>query len=75
MRAAFGRPSPTAVRPAGMDEWLMVYTIEGSGYRITDAVEATTASGTVALPPLNTLHRYGIARGSLWNFMWALFLA
>lgn len=53
----------------------MVYTIEGSGYRITDAVEATTASGTVALPPLNTLHRYGIARGSLWNFMWALFLA
>ncbi|OMF22255.1 AraC family transcriptional regulator [Paenibacillus sp. FSL H8-0548] len=60
-------------RPSGMSDWLITYTLEGSGYFRTPAGEESCSAGDVALLRSGVSHQYGTAPGSQWNFIWAHF--
>lgn len=57
-------------RPAGMNDWLLAYTLDGEGYFRTPAGEQRAGEGTLSLLRAGVPHTYGTAAGESWNFMW-----
>lgn len=63
-----------ARRSNGTKDWLITFTLSGSGfYRINDAQLRCNPGDIVLLPP-GTPHHYGTPEGSVWEFVWAHFL-
>lgn len=60
-------------RPAGMDNWLMFYTIDGEGYIRTPSGEFACSPGEIGLLRGGVPHQYGTRSGCRWHFMWAHF--
>lgn len=60
-------------RPNGMSDWLIVFTLGGSGYFRTPAGEKRCESGQIALLRAGVPHEYGTMPGQQWNFLWAHF--
>ncbi|WP_419888421.1 helix-turn-helix domain-containing protein [Neobacillus niacini] len=63
----------STVRPDGMSDWLITYTLGGEGYFETDGTEKRVRAGDVALLRPGTPHRYGTPKGETWHFVWAHF--
>ncbi|MBW5448247.1 helix-turn-helix domain-containing protein [Cohnella sp. CFH 77786] len=61
-------------RPEGMEDWLIVYTLEGEGYFRTPAGELSCGPGEIGLLRKGVPHAYGTRPGKIWHFMWAHFL-
>ncbi|WP_433939578.1 helix-turn-helix domain-containing protein [Paenibacillus lautus] len=57
-------------RPNGMQDWLLVYTLQGEGYFRTPAGEKRCGSGQLGLLRANIAHEYGTVQGTHWNFLW-----
>ncbi|WP_020614924.1 helix-turn-helix domain-containing protein [Paenibacillus daejeonensis] len=62
-------------RPAGREDWLILYTLGGQGYVRTSDGERFCSSGEVALIKPGTAHQYGTVAGGSWQFVWAHFSA
>jgi AraC family transcriptional regulator of arabinose operon len=63
-------------RPAGMNDWLLAYTLGGEGYFSVPGLQTQTCrAGDVALLGPGTPHRYGTSPGCTWHFVWAHFSA
>jgi len=60
-------------RPEGMSDWLITYTLEGSGYFRTPAGEKNCITGDVTLLRSGVPHHYGTVPKGSWNFIWAHF--
>ncbi len=60
-------------RPNGMEDWLITYTLSGSGYFNTPDGRTECALGEVVLLRPGTPHSYGTSEGDSWNFIWAHF--
>lgn len=60
-------------RPFGMDNWLIVYTLDGEGYFRTPAGEKSCGPGEIGLLRIGVPHAYGTMPGKTWNLMWAHF--
>jgi len=60
-------------RPAGMDSWLIFYTLDGEGYIRTPGGEISCGPGEVSLLRRGVPHQYGTRSGRHWHFMWAHF--
>lgn len=60
-------------RPGGMEDWLIAYTLDGSGYFTVPGEKKTCAGGDIVLVRAGTPHAYGTTRGEAWNFVWAHF--
>ena len=67
------RDTYCTVRPDGMSDWLMTYTLGGEGYFVTDEGERRVKTGDIALLRPRTPHRYGTPKGQSWHFVWAHF--
>lgn len=61
------------VRPDGMSDWLITYTLDGEGYFESDGCEQRVMAGDVTLLKPGTPHRYGTPKGKSWDFVWAHF--
>jgi AraC family transcriptional regulator, arabinose operon regulatory protein len=61
------------VRPDGMSEWLITYTLGGEGYFEADGCEQRVMAGDVTLLKPGTPHCYGTPKGKRWHFVWAHF--
>ncbi|MBP1990345.1 helix-turn-helix domain-containing protein [Paenibacillus eucommiae] len=62
-------------RPQGRQDWLITYTLEGSGYFITSGITSTCRAGDVVLLKPGIAHEYGTSKGGNWHFVWAHFSA
>ncbi|NBC67794.1 helix-turn-helix domain-containing protein [Paenibacillus sacheonensis] len=60
-------------RPGGMSDWLITYTLDGSGYFLIDGEERFCQAGEVTLMQPGVPHQYGTRKGGHWNFIWAHF--
>ncbi|QHW34091.1 helix-turn-helix domain-containing protein [Paenibacillus rhizovicinus] len=60
-------------RPVGMSDWLITYTLDGSGYFLIDGEERFCQAGDVTLMQPGVPHQYGTREGGQWNFIWAHF--
>lgn len=60
-------------RPEGMPDWLITYTLGGSGYFNVEGITRTCKAGDLVLLRPNTPHQYGTVEGGTWNFQWAHF--
>ncbi len=60
-------------RPAGRDDWLVAYTLEGCGYVRTPEGERRVRPGDILLLRPGVPHRYGTCAGETWGFVWAHF--
>lgn len=60
-------------RPAGREDWLLVYTLEGHGYFRTPSGEKIGKAGELVLLRKRIPHTYGTVKGENWNFMWVHF--
>ncbi|CAI6083226.1 helix-turn-helix domain-containing protein [Cohnella sp. JJ-181] len=60
-------------RPQGMNDWLIAYTLGGQGFFETPEDHRPCAAGDLTLLKPGTPHRYGTAKGEMWNFAWAHF--
>src|SRR5688572_16145761 len=61
-------------RPRGTEDFLLMFTVSGSGRIGHVRGEMTTAPGDAILIRPNTPHDYGTARGaSGWELLWAHF--
>jgi AraC family transcriptional regulator of arabinose operon len=60
-------------RPEGMNDWLLAYTVGGSGYFRTASGEKRCGAGDAVLLRGGVPHEYGTTPGSCWNFIWAHF--
>ncbi|MEF3307681.1 helix-turn-helix domain-containing protein [Paenibacillus sp. GYB004] len=57
-------------RSKGSQDWLLTYTISGSGvFKIGDDIRPCDAGAAVLLPP-GTPHLYATQEGSVWEFVW-----
>lgn len=63
----------STVRPDGMSDWLITYTLGGEGYFEVDSCERRVRVGDVTLLKPGTPHRYGTPKGENWHFVWAHF--
>jgi AraC family transcriptional regulator, arabinose operon regulatory protein len=63
----------STVRPTGMSDWLITYTLGGEGYFEADGFEQHVIAGDVTLLKPGTPHRYGTPKGKSWHFVWAHF--
>jgi AraC family transcriptional regulator, arabinose operon regulatory protein len=61
------------VRPDGMSDWLITYTLGGEGYIEADGSELRVKAGDVTLLRPGTPHRYGTPKGKSWHFVWTHF--
>ena len=61
-------------RPDGMSDWLLLYTINGTGFfRYPEGCFAAPPGCAVLIPP-GLAHDYGLERkGAPWEFLWAHF--
>ncbi|MFC4808933.1 helix-turn-helix domain-containing protein [Paenibacillus sp. GCM10023250] len=70
----FNHPDSYVIRrPEGMGDWLMTYTLDGSGCFEIDGIERFCQAGDVTLMQPGVPHQYGTRKGGRWNFMWAHF--
>jgi AraC family transcriptional regulator of arabinose operon len=60
-------------RPAGMNDWLITFTLGGAGYYLTPGGKSICSAGDIALLKPGTPHQYGTEPGSRWHFVWAHF--
>ncbi|TMV48403.1 helix-turn-helix domain-containing protein [Paenibacillus mesophilus] len=60
-------------RPDGMEDWLITYTLGGTGYYITSGTKSLCRAGDIALLKSGTPHQYGTEKGERWHFVWAHF--
>lgn len=60
-------------RPAGMRDWLIVYTIAGKGYFSTPEGVKLCEAGQVGLLRAGVPHEYGTVAGQRWDFYWVHF--
>jgi len=60
-------------RPAGRDDWLLAYTLDGCGYVRTPGGEQRLGPGDALLLRAGVPHRYGTCSGEIWRFVWAHF--
>ncbi|MBT2654608.1 helix-turn-helix domain-containing protein [Bacillus sp. ISL-18] len=67
------RETYSTVRPDGMSDWLITYTLDGEGYFEADGRELRVRVGDIALLKPGTPHRYGTPKGKSWHFVWAHF--
>jgi AraC family transcriptional regulator, arabinose operon regulatory protein len=65
--------SYSILRPDGMSDWLITYTLDGEGYFEADSCEQRVRAGDVTLLKPGTPHRYGTPKGKSWDFVWAHF--
>ncbi|MEH7119446.1 helix-turn-helix domain-containing protein [Neobacillus vireti] len=63
----------STVRPDGMSDWLITYTLGGEGYFEADGCEQRVRAGDITLLKPGTPHRYGTPQGESWHFVWAHF--
>jgi len=63
----------STARPAGMNDWLIVYTLEGEGYFRTPGGEKLCGPGEIGLLRKGVPHVYGTSKGKSWHFLWAHF--
>ncbi|RXZ79704.1 helix-turn-helix domain-containing protein [Paenibacillaceae bacterium] len=61
------------MRPDGMSDWLITYTLDGEGFFDLSTGQQQCFAGDVALLRSGVPHRYGVAPGKTWNFIWAHF--
>ncbi|MCC3377056.1 helix-turn-helix domain-containing protein [Cohnella sp. REN36] len=62
-------------RPAGMADWIMIYTLAGEGgIEVAGGVERRQFAGDLAIVKGEFPHRYGTPDGAVWNFLWAHFV-
>ncbi|WP_219838044.1 helix-turn-helix domain-containing protein [Paenibacillus sp. R14(2021)] len=61
-----------AKRPSGMSDWLITYTLDGSGCFLVDGQERFCRKGDVTLLQPGVAHQYG-TNGTHWQFMWVHF--
>src|SRR2546423_851808 len=71
----FSRPSDySSLRLGGTDDWLLFFTLGGSGYIRHRFGELLTASGDLSLIRPRPPHDYGTdAKTRHWNFIWIHF--
>ncbi|MDI4646318.1 helix-turn-helix domain-containing protein [Cohnella hashimotonis] len=62
-------------RPQGMEDWLIAYTLDGSGFFAIPGEKKNCARGDIVLLGPGTPHTYGTTKGDAWNFVWAHFAA
>lgn len=67
------RDTYSTVRPDGMSDWLITYTLGGEGYFEADGCERRVRAGDITLLKPGTPHRYGTSKGQSWHFVWAHF--
>ncbi|CAM4239605.1 helix-turn-helix domain-containing protein [Paenibacillus alkaliterrae] len=60
-------------RAHGMSDWLIFYTMEGTGYLRTAAGEKRCKAGQIGLLRSGIPHEYGTVSGCCWNFYWVHF--
>ncbi|QHT62143.1 helix-turn-helix domain-containing protein [Paenibacillus lycopersici] len=60
-------------RPYGMSDWLITYTLDGSGYFLIDGEERFCQAGDVTVMQPGVPHQYGTRQGGHWHFVWAHF--
>ncbi|WP_179232738.1 helix-turn-helix domain-containing protein [Paenibacillus rigui] len=61
-------------RSHGTRDWLITFTLSGSGqYRLNDEL-VTCAAGDIVLLPPGTPHDYRTPENSVWEFLWAHFV-
>lgn len=63
----------STLRPEGMSDWLITYTLGGEGYFETDNCKRRVKAGEVTLLKPGTPHRYGTSKRKSWHFVWAHF--
>ncbi|GAB2545804.1 helix-turn-helix domain-containing protein [Gracilibacillus alcaliphilus] len=63
----------SAVRPDGMNDWLITYTLDGEGYFETEDCKQSVKAGNITLLRPGIPHRYGTSKGCKWNFIWTHF--
>ncbi|KAB8137759.1 helix-turn-helix domain-containing protein [Gracilibacillus oryzae] len=63
----------STLRPEGMSDWLITYTLGGEGYFETDGRKQRVTTGNVTLLKPGVPHRYGTTEGKNWDFVWAHF--
>jgi len=60
-------------RPDGMSDWLLLYTVGGSGYFQTPEGRKECTEGDVTLLRSGVPHQYGTLPGQRWRFFWSHF--
>ncbi|MFD2117851.1 helix-turn-helix domain-containing protein [Paenibacillus yanchengensis] len=60
-------------RDIGIRDWLITYTIDGSGYFHTPEHEIICRKQDITLLKSDVSHQYGTVKGEQWNFVWAHF--
>lgn len=60
-------------RLKGMEDWLIVFTLDGEGYFRTAAGEKRCGAGDIGLLRSGVPHQYGTSPGHRWHFVWAHF--
>jgi len=61
------------IRPQGMSDWLIAFTLDGKGYFRVDDDHITCTRGDVTLLKPTVPHQYGTTKGKEWQFIWAHF--
>lgn len=64
-----------ALRPRGTRDWLLGFTVEGRGLYRQEGVELGAEPGDLVLLEPGAFHDYGCVAGSVWEFLWAHFIA
>lgn len=70
-----GLPGYRAVRRRGTQDWLLTYTIAGSGFYRQPGIEIRTRPGDLVLLEPGAYHHYGTPAKGYWQFLWAHFIA
>lgn len=60
-------------RQAGMDDWLITFTLDGEGYFKTYDEHIICTQGDVTILRPTVPHQYGTSRGKTWHFFWIHF--
>ncbi|MCM3440293.1 helix-turn-helix domain-containing protein [Metabacillus halosaccharovorans] len=60
-------------RQAGMNDWLITFTLDGEGYFKTGDEHIICTQGDVTILRPTVPHQYGTSRGKTWHFFWAHF--
>ncbi|WP_078435051.1 helix-turn-helix domain-containing protein [Metabacillus halosaccharovorans] len=60
-------------RQAGMNDWLITFTLDGEGYFKTGDEHIKCTQGDVTILRPTVPHQYGTSRGKTWHFYWAHF--
>lgn len=63
----------STVRPDGMSDWLITFTLDGEGSFEINGSERRVRAGDITLLKPGTPHRYGTPKGKIWHFVWAHF--